>query len=189
MKISDMINFDIKDNYVQDETRKIYFLRFFPPNLNIMTKSEKHTEVKKFQEFYDSLMDINCQIFSLDKTENLKGNKDYWSSLLKNDDENDFCTKIQKAIIRQIDSIESTSSSVGRAFYFVLKVKEQADLTHFETCLSTKGINYYIADKQELVTVLRNFILREFVGFDIYDFEKEVENAYADHSKVKKTAG
>lgn len=189
MKISDIINFTVRENFVELENQKVYFLRFSPPNLNIMTQGEKSNEIKKFQEFYDSLMDQRFQTFSLDKTENLKGNKDYWSSLLNDDDNNDYCAKIKKAIISKIDSIESTSSSVGRAFYFVLKVKEQAELTRFETCLNTKGITYYIAEKQELVTVLRNYILREFIGFDIYDYESEVGAAYANIGKAKKAAG
>lgn len=189
MKISDIFNFDIKDNFVEiDSKQHFYFLRFLPPNLNIMTRGEKSNEIKKFQEFYDSLMDQRFQTFSLDKTENLKGNKDYWASLLQEGD-NEYCAKIKNAIISKIDSIESTSSSVGRAFYFVLKVKEQAELTRFESSLNTKGINYYIAEKQELVTVLRNYILREFIGFDIYDYESEVGVAYANTRKDKKAAG
>ena len=191
MKISEIVNFEIKDNYVQIEKQKVYFLRFSPPNLNIMTQAEKDNEVKRFQEFYDSLMDQRFQTFSLDKTENLKGNRDYWSSLLKDDDniDNDNCALIKNTIISKIDDIESTSSSVGRAFYFVLKVKDQVELSSFETCLNTKGINYYIAEKQELVTVLRNYILREFIGFDIYDFEREVEISYGNNGNVKKATG
>lgn len=186
MKISDMINFSFGDDYVETEGCKVYFLRFYPPNLSIMTKPEKLVEITKFKEFYDSLIDQRFQVISLDKTENLSDNKAYWMSLLT-DDENDPCKVIRQTIINQIGSIESTSSSVGRAFYFVLKVKDPAELTRFESALSSKAIPYVMAKKQELVTVLRNFNLREFVSFDLYDFEKEVEAAY-ENGRTKKKA-
>lgn len=190
MKISDIVNFEVKDKYVETpDGSQVYFLRLSPPNLNIMTDGEKGNEIQKFQEFYDSLGDLKTvQIFSLDKTENLSGNKAYWCSLIRPDNEDDPCIEIKKAVIRSIESIESTSSSVGRAFYFVLKIKDPAELSRFETSLNTKGIHYYIAEKQELVTVHRNFILREFVSFDIYDFEKEVNEAYENAGAKKKAA-
>lgn len=190
MKISDIVNFEVKDKYVETpDGSQVYFLRLSPPNLNIMTDGEKGNEIQKFQEFYDSLGDLKTvQIFSLDKTENLSGNKAYWSSLIRPDNEDDPCIEIKRAVIRSIESIESTSSSVGRAFYFVLKIKDPAELSRFETSLNTKGIHYYIAEKQELVTVHRNFILREFVSFDIYDFEKEVNESYENAGAKKKAA-
>lgn len=178
MKISDLVNFSIQKNYVEAGNLKVYFLRYEPPNLNIMTLAEKATEIQRFQELYDSLSDTRCQTFSLDKTENLRGNRDFWSSLLQEDDSGDKGAEIKHTVIDQIDSIESTSSSVGRAFYFVLKVKDPAELSNFETALNARSINYYIAEKQELVTALRNYLLREFVGFDIMAFEQETDAAF-----------
>lgn len=179
MKISDIVNFDIKDNYVETpDGSRVFFLRLSPPNLSIMTDDEKGNEIHKLQEILDSLSSAKFQILALDKTENLSGNKAYWQSLIRPDDEDDPCLMIKKAIINSIENSESTSSSVSRAFYFVLKIKDPNELSKFETSLNMKGINYYIAEKQELVTVLRNFLLREFVGFDIYDFEREVYATY-----------
>lgn len=188
MKISELINFDILDDHIDANGFHVTFFRFFPPNLNIMTENEKNSEVSRFQALYDSLIDQKLQIISLDKTENLSENKSYWQSLLKKD-ETGFRAEVKKTIINNIGSIESTSSSVGRAFYFVLKVKEKSELTRFETTMNVKGINYYVAEKQELVTVMRNFILREFVNFDLYHFESEVQQAYEDaNSKREKSA-
>lgn len=179
MKISDIVNFDIKENYVETpDGSRVFFLRLSPPNLSIMTDDEKGNEIHKLQEILDSLSSAKFQILALDKTENLSGNKAYWQSLIRPDDEDDPCLMIKKAIINSIENSESTSSSVSRAFYFVLKIKDPNELSKFETSLNMKGINYYIAEKQELVTVLRNFLLREFVGFDIYDFEREVYATY-----------
>lgn len=189
MKMFDLINFTVAENHVEADGCKVYFLRILPPDLNIMTDKEKGNEIARLQEFFESLIDQSFQIFSLDKTENLSGNKAYWSSLLRTDDLDDPCEKIKRTIIGKIDSIESSSSSVGRAFYFVLKVKEAAELTRFETTLSSKSIPCAVADKQELVTVLRNYILREFVPFDIYDFESEVAAAYENAGVNKKAAG
>lgn len=179
MKISDIVNFDIKENYVETpDGSRVFFLRLSPPNLSIMTDDEKGNEIQKLQEILDSLSYAKFQILALDKTENLSGNKAYWQSLIRPDDEDDPCIMIKKAIVNSIENSESTSSSVSRAFYFVLKIKDPNDLSKFETSLGMKGIIYYIAEKQEIVTVLRNFLLREFVGFDIYDFEREVYAAY-----------
>ena len=185
MKISDLFNFVVRENYAEAGGFRIYFLRFSPPNLSIMTDGEKAAEISKFQEFYESYTDRRFQIFSLDKTENLEANKAFWQSLQKGE-EDDPCREIRDTVIRQIGSIESTSSSVGRAFYFVLRIKDPEELSRFETNLSAKSIPYYIADRQEVVTVLRNYILREFVNFDLYDLEKEVEQLYADETKGKR---
>lgn len=183
MKISELINFDIQEDFIEAGGQRVYFFRFFPPNLNIMTENEKDTEVTKFRELYESLIDQKLQIISLDKTENLSENKNYWESLLKKD-ETGFRAEVKKTIINSIGSIESTSSSVGRAFYFVLKVKEKSELTRFETTMNVKNIHFYIAEKQELITVMRNFILREFINFDLYIFESEMEKNYEEaHGK------
>lgn len=189
MKISDIVNFDIKENYVETpDGSRVFFLRLSPPNLSIMTDDEKGNEIQKLQEILDSLSSAKFQILALDKTENLSGNKAFWQSLIRPDDEDDPCLTIKKAIVSSIENSESTSSSVSRAFYFVLKIKDPNELSKFETSLNMKGINYYIAEKQEIVTVLRNFLLREFVGFDIYDFEREVGAKYESINKTKKTS-
>lgn len=186
MKISDIINFTIHSDYVDVGGQKVYFFRISPPNLNIMTDGEKGNEILKFERFFESLADIRFQLISLDKTENLAGNKAYWSSLVK-PDVPDPCKEIKQTIIRQIDSMESASSSVGRAFYFVLKVKDPNDLDRFRTELTASSIPFKVADRQESVTVLRNYILREFVSFDIFDLESEVMAAYESAHSPKST--
>ena len=187
MKITDIINFSVKEDHAETaDGTSVYFLRLYPPNLNIMTEGEKKAQVNIMKEFYDSLSGLSLQLLSIDKTENLSGNKEYWQSLLKPDDEDDPCREIKTAIIRNIDSIESTSASVGRAFYIVFKTKKQEELTRLETCMSIKDIKHHVVKKQEIVTILRNYILREFVGFDLYDWQKEVEKNYESVGAKKK---
>jgi hypothetical protein len=176
MKTTELIDFEIKENHVESNGSNFYFLRINPPNLSIMTDGEKAAAIQSFQLFYNA-GDWEFQLMSLDKTENLSGNQAFWGGLLREGEE-DPCKEIKTSIIAQIKSIESSSSSVGRAFYFVLRIKEISELTRFEDALNSKGILCNRTDKQELITVLRNFNLREFLSFDLYDFEKEMEAAY-----------
>lgn len=189
MKITDIMNFSIEDDHaVTQDGLRVYFFRLFPPNLTIMTEAEKRAQVEIMREFFDSLPNLSLQFLSIDKTENLSENKKFWQSLLKTEEEEDPCREIKKTIISDIDSIESTSASVGRAFYFMLKTRNNDDINRLKTCMSTKNIKFDIAKKQEIVTVLRNYLLREFVGFDLYDWEKEVEKQYENLCKRKKRA-
>ena len=179
MKITDLANFEIKDQFIQTPQGKYYFYRIIPPNLSIMNPGEKRMKILSLQGVLDS-NEIPLQILAMDKTEDLSRNKAFWKKI---PERYEF---ISNAILDTIGEIEYTSSGIQRAYFFIIhpKDEEQADL--FENLLREKDFRFYRVERGELITVLKNFLLRDFVDFDIYTFEQEVRELYESQKGASK---
>lgn len=167
MKASSMFNFRVEENHVSTPTEQIFFYRILPPNLSIMTDKEKRLEITKMQGLFDTL-DVPMQIFGIDKTENLNGNKQFYESLSEQH------SAYKNAIVNVIESNNvSESSSIQRAYYLIVKPASPEKRKQLEAGLENQMIKYYPATKDELITILRNFLLREFDNLGIYVGDEE----------------
>ncbi len=177
--ITKLIDFDIKYEYILSKNKKIYFLRFMPPNTSIMTNEDFESEVLNLQRLIDSL-NIPFQIFATDKTEDFSENKKYYQSLNKK------YYHLTSDIIQSIESIEVSSISVQRAYYLIFKLNENEDISKIYNIIVSKGFSIYIAQKKEITLLMRNYILREFTSFDIDYLDFELKESY---EKLKKKKG
>ncbi len=182
--VTALFDFEINDNHVTQGGKNIYLYRFFPPNLSIFTEDEKETEIQKLCIFFDNIF-MPFQIFAMDKVEDLSKNRRFFEGM------DPAYSEYTGQIIEQISSIEQSNentNSVQRAYYFIIQPKNAADRTVFEEAMRTGSMVYYPVEKAELVTVLRNYILREFIPFDLYYFEQEGGATYDAKRSGKKTA-
>lgn len=169
-----LLYFFVRNDYIEVGSERIYLYRFIPPNLSILTKKEKDIEIRKFSDFLDAA-NIPIQIFALDKVEDLSKNIEFFDNML--DQYQKYTNQIVDELTAQENNRDGTHS-VQRAYYFVIKLKNDEDVGNFEDALNAQSFNYTKAYKNELITVLRNFFLREFSSLDLYSFDKEVLDKY-----------
>lgn len=179
--LKDFFNFQINSQYIEWNSKYVYFLRIRPKNMTILSYTEKLVELKKFQNFLDS-SGASFSIFVTDKTENLDDISEYYKAQLNLRPEYAF---VLEPIINKISSIEQSSACVQRAFYIVFKATDQKEFDIFAKQLSGR-LDYILAEKEELVTVMRNYILREYTPFDLYVFETALKEQYQQFSANEK---
>ena len=182
MKITDLVNFEIEDDSIQGSYGTYHFYRVVPPNLSTMNPGEKRMQIAGFQGVLDS-NEIPLQILAMDKTEDLSKNKKFWKSISP---EFEY---ISSAILDEIGEIEYTSSGIQRAYFFVIAPREREQVGVFENLLTEKGFRFHKVERPELITVMKNFLLRDFVDFDIYTFEQEVEQLFQAQKKGRQRKG
>ena len=169
-----LLYFFVRDNYIEVGSEKVYLYRFYPPNLSILTKKEKDIEIKKLSDFLDAA-NIPIQMFGLDKVEDLSKNIEFFCGM--SEQYKEYTQQIVNELTAQESNGDGTHS-VQRAYYFIIKVKTDGEVSNFEDALNSQNLNYTKASKGELTTVLRNFFLREFSPLDLYSFDKEVLSDY-----------
>ncbi|MCI9642470.1 MAG: hypothetical protein HFJ98_06755 [Eubacterium sp.] len=173
-KIENLISFSIKENYVSVNKLLFFFYRFYPPNLSILTDYELEAEISALEKALEAA-NMAVQIFALDKVEDLSKNKSFFENM------DERYKEYTNQIVEQIsshDSSDSRTNSIQRAYYFVISVKSETERTNFEDALRDNNIKFTLINKTELITVFRNFYLREFDAFDLYYFKKELKNKY-----------
>ncbi len=178
MKITELLNFQIMEHHIQCKHGSFYFFRIIPPNLSIMNPGEKNMKIEGFKGLLNST-EIPLQIFAMDKSEDLSKNKEFWKKTPEQ------YAAISDAILNEINEIESASSGIQRAYYFIIKPKEQQQVTLFKNLLTETGFRAYLTDRSELITIMNNFLLRSFIEFDIYTFEQEVKMLYEKQKGAK----
>jgi hypothetical protein len=179
--IKDFFKFTINNDYIEWHGEQIYFLRIQPKNMTILSYSEKLDEIKKFQSFIDAAAS-KFSIFITDKTEDLSEISDYYKKQLALRPDYQF---VIQPVINKISDIEETSACVQRAFYIVFKAHDRREFEIFSKQLSD-NISCKTAEKEELILVMRNFILREYTPFNLYVFENCLKEHYEQFQKAKK---
>lgn len=175
MPIEDLLNFELQDDHVIAGGQKVYFIRYYPPNLSIMTESEVEDEIRNMTVLLDTLR-RRLSLFITDKVEDLEGNKRFWRSMPSQYE------YITSEIVSKMMDVEVKSTSVQRSFYFVYKPENDSDDIY--NTLKGKGYTVERTKKHELAVLLRNYLLREFINYDIYTIEQEIKN----HPKMKKAS-
>lgn len=178
MQITDLLNFQIMDDHILCSHESAYLFRIIPPNLSILNPSERQMKIEGFKALLGGT-EVPLKIFAMDKSEDLSKNKAFWKKTPER------YAAISNAILNEINKIESANSGSQRAYYFVIKPKEQHQVILFENLMTETGFCFYRAQRSELITIMNNFLLRSFLEFDIYTFEQEVQTLY-ENQKVKK---
>lgn len=181
--IQDLLDFQIKDGKVICGNLTYCFYRFFPPNLSILTNQEKENEIDAFCSLLEN-SNMSIQVFALDKVEDLSENKAFFSAM------NPKYAEYTETIIKQITNHETISmtNSIQRAYYFIVPTQNAHDKEIFEEALRTQKLKCIPCQKQEIITIFRNFYLKEFETFDIYTFNEEIKKQYEEAQRKKDKA-
>jgi hypothetical protein len=185
--LREYFDFRIYDDCIEFAGLQVFFLRVHPKNMSILSYGEKLSEIKNFQKFLDASA-AHFSVFVTDKTESLEDISRFYKRQMNLRPEYEF---IFKPIIDSISSIEDTSASVRRAFYIVFHARERREYEIFARQLAG-GLDCVPVKKDELVLLLRNYILREYTPFSLYVFEdalkrrREEENSKARRNRKAK---
>ncbi len=171
MRITDLLNYEILEDCIKTARGSFYLFRIIPPNLTIMNPGERRGLITRFRAVLES-NETPFQILAMDKTEDLSKNKAFWKGTQEK------YAFMSDAVVDSINEIEYTGSGIQRAYYMVINPREPQQKKLFENLLSENSFRFQQAQRDELVTVLRNFNLRDFLDFDIYTLEQEVLQQY-----------
>jgi|GEM_PF-6260112 hypothetical protein len=180
--LREYLTFRIYDDCIESRGRQIYFLRIHPKNMSILSFAEKLVEIRKFQTFLDADTS-QFSIFVTDKTEDLNEISRYYKHQLELRPEYAF---IIEPVINRISSIEQTSACIQRAFYIIVRTKDRREFETVEKQLYGK-LDFSLTQKEELILVMRNYILREYTTFSLYVFEDAVKKHFAElNQKIRR---
>lgn len=177
--IEELLTFSIRENHVEAKGFKYYFYRFYPPNISILTPGELENEISSLCSFFETA-NMPIQIFAMDKIEDLSRNKKFFENM------DEKYKQYTEKIVEQIsshDTNDERTNSVQRAYYFVIRVRSEDDRNNFEDAIRNQNLRHSLVDSEELITVFRNYYLREFSAFNVYVFGEEVKNKYGSASK------
>lgn len=163
--INKLLNFRLHDDCIESGGKFYYFFRFFPPNTDIMTADEVEDEVRNLSALFDGF-EQPFAMFATDKVEDMSKVREHYSSLDPRFD------AYVSDIIAALDNVETNSASVQRAFYFIFTAATQEN--DFYNKLVGRGYHIHTAQKEELVTLLRNYFLREFTNVPIHTLEDDL---------------
>lgn len=181
-KMENLLSFKIRDDYVESGESKYYFYRFFPPNTSILTEREMNLEISSLCQFFESA-NRPIDTFAMDKVEDLSHNKEFFSNM--KEEYKEYTDQIVD-LISSYDANDKKTSSIQRAYYFIISIKSDEERQSFEEALQGQNMRYSKVRKNELITVFRNYYLREFSTFDIYFFGEELTQKYGNAAKRTK---
>ena len=172
--IEELLSYSIKENYVETKGFKTYFYRFYPPNISILTPGELENEILSLCSFFETA-NMPIQILAIDKVEDLSRNKKFFENM---DEKYKEYTEKIVAQISSHDTNDERTNSIQRAYYFVIRVRSEDERSNFEDAIRNQNLKHSLVDSEELITIFRNYYLREFSAFDIYVFDEEVKEKY-----------
>lgn len=178
LPIQDLIQFRFADNGIyggKDGKELFRFYRYYPPNTDVMTDEEIAQEIEQLCRLFDSLR-CPFTMFGTDKIEDMSALKEYYRSLPRRYDH------ILADVVNEIESTETKSSAVQRAYYFIYKAQSEEDDIY--TLIVGKGYKIDRVKNDEMAVLLRNYLVREFINVDIYTIAEEVKN-YPNMAKAK----
>lgn len=171
-EITAMIDFEIEEDHIAvPGGQLVYFFRLIPPNLSVLNDSEKEQKINAYASFLDS-NEYPVQVFALDKTEDLSFNKEFYQNL------NDSFDAISGTIVREIEKMQGDNQGIQRAYYLIFRAKRASERETISDLIANMDLDFYIAQKHELITVVRNFFSKDFADFSIFDFNQEVQKLY-----------
>lgn len=162
MEMTDLISFELLENAISTPKGNFYLFRILPPNFSTLDNNDKEKLYSQFEQLMRTVTDIPFNIFVMDKTLNLNLNREYISSLDSRFEE------MKKDILNDLNSVESTIGNTERSYYIIINPKKSAVVEQFQSVLRSTGFNFHLAERDELITVMRCFLRREFIDEDIY---------------------
>ncbi|MGN0114398.1 MAG: hypothetical protein ACI396_03655, partial [Acutalibacteraceae bacterium] len=176
-QIFDLLDFNICDDCVVTGEgaykRYRYFVRIYPENIQILPLEERVKLMRGFQNVLD-IFRGKLSLFSIDKSEGLDDISEYYKGLCEEYPKWEF---INREIAEKLEDIDAESASVERAHYFIFTCKDISEFERFYgICKENMAVS--LARRDEIMIVIRNFMLREFNTVPIMEFDTQVKLSY-----------
>lgn len=162
MEMIDMLGFHVCDDHIKAMNRSFYIFRIIPPNFTTLDEHEKQKYRQGFENVMRASEEFNFNLFSMDKTTNLDANKTFISSF---SDQFDY---IKEGLLRSISDTENISSNSERSHYFIVSSENRSIVKEVEQALESNFVSFLLCKEDELITIMRCFLLREFIDQPIY---------------------
>ncbi|MEG0017243.1 MAG: ATP-binding protein [Hydrogenoanaerobacterium sp.] len=171
MEMTSLLNFDILEDSIKTPKGNYYFFKVKAPNFSTLSTDEQEHHYRSFESLMRSACDISFNIYIADRTVNLNANRKYIEEI---SEEYDY---IKNDLLACLVEVEGDGGNTERGYYFSIRTKSQSDVSRFSGYLQVAGFHCELADKDELTSIMRSFLLREFVdrGIYIYDEPKSDE--------------
>lgn len=167
--VDERLSFTLHEDHITAGKGEFYFLRLYPRNMDILSFYERDREYRKLQVLLDS-DGSEIAFLSLDKTEGLEEVRGYYESLIQ---QYPLHKAINGEILQQLDGLAS-HSCVERAHYLILRVKERSGFERFRQ-LAEGYLRFRVADRAELLVLLKNFLLREYSALRLADWDEDIQ--------------
>lgn len=176
--VFDWLRFEMREDHLVTgeglSRREVYFVRFWPHNMEILDLHERLLEEEKWQTVLQTT-DIAPSVLIMDKTEGLDEVRANYERRIE---ERPALAYINEEILAQLEGIDESSACVERAFYFVCRVRRTEEFQRFYT-LAKDHLSVSLARREELMVLLRNFLLREYATTPLATWDEEVRLKYA----------
>lgn len=177
-KRTELPPFRLMDDHVEtgegNTRREHYLFRLHPKNMEILGSAERFLQEDLLQALLDGSDQIVPSFFILDKTEGLGHVREHLAELKNQNGQYD---ELYADLIREIDGLDAESAAVERAAYMCLEVRDRSETELFSARLRD-CIEFHLADREEWIVVLRNFLLREYLPFKMAEFGEHIELLY-----------
>lgn len=169
MEMTELLCFDFGEDCIRTARGDLYFWCVNPPNFSTLDTNDHELYYNQFEKLQRATADYQYSILAIDRTVSLSKNKEFIATL---DGRFDY---IKADLVNDLDQMESVAGNTQRGYYFVLNAKQRSLADRFEGILAAAGFDVAVADRQELIYIMRSFNLREFIDEDIFLDESEME--------------
>ncbi|RPF47709.1 type IV secretory pathway VirB4 component [Hydrogenoanaerobacterium saccharovorans] len=168
MEMTSLINFNFEQNYISTPKGHFHFFKLKPPNFTTLSENDKDYYYNGFENLMRTVTEHSFSMLAIDQTINLNKNREFIKTL-----DNRF-EYIMDDLLSELNKVEDRIGNTQRVYYFVVKSKQAITVEKFKEALDASGNVCEIAEKSELISVMRCFLLREFCDCDIYlDVDEE----------------
>lgn len=174
----DRLGFRLKDDHLETGSgtalRLTYCLRLEPRNMDILSAEERDGEYRRLQAVLDT-DGVVPSFLSLDKTEGLDDVRSFYEELTERYPEHE---RINGSIRQYLSGLEAEDSIVERAHYLIVRCKNGSEWRQFDATASVY-LSYHVAQRAELLVLLKNFFLRDYTPATLAEFDEEIRLKFA----------
>lgn len=167
MEMTDLLNLGVENDHLLTPVGPLFFFRVHPPNLPILDNTALEALYQGFEALMRGTEHIPFAIYAADLPISLGQNREYIRSL------GEPCEGMQAALLAELSATQGKGNT-ERAYYFVVgeRARGKGALGEWRDTLSSlllqNGISVLPVTGDSLISLLRGWLLREFVDDQIY---------------------
>ncbi len=167
MEMTDLLNLEVENDHLLTPGGPLFFFRVQPPNLPILDNTALEALYQGFEALMRGSEQIPFAIYAADLPVSLEQNREYIRSL------GEPCEGMQAALLAELSTAQGRGNT-ERAYYIIVGERprgrgprgEWRDTLH--SLLLQNGISALPVTGDAIISLLRGWLLREFVDDQIY---------------------
>lgn len=167
MEMTDLLNLEVENDCLLTPGGPLFFFRVQPPNLSILDNTALEALYQGFEALMRGSDHIPFAIYAADLPVSLERNREYIRSL------GEPYEGMRAALLAELSTAQGRGNT-ERAYYFIVgeKLRGRGPLGEWRDTLSglllQNGISILPVTGESLISLLRGWLLREFVDDHIY---------------------